>query len=172
MAARAAHTGDAGDPGDPPPPPPIPIRDRMHLVTVLRELFEAANLSCAMIDDIAGISSGQAQRMLACPPAKSMGIDSAFLLIATAGKQLVLVDDEQAMARIKGMKRYQQRHPSGRTRATHGSNTKLVSMIRELARNAAFKGVAARMAKTTPKQRQAIARKAIRARWRKQKAAA
>lgn len=150
----------------------IPIRDRSHLVTVLRELFEAQNLSCAMIDDIAGISSGQAQRMLACPPAKSMGIDSAFLLIATAGKQLVLVDDEQAMARIKGMKRYQQRHPSGRTRATHGANARLASMMREAAKNLAMKGQTAWFAKTTAEQRRAIARKAARARWRKQKAAA
>ena len=60
------------------------------------------------------------------------------------------------MARIKAMKRYQQRHPSGRTRATHGANARLASilantrlaridarlasMMREAARNAGLKG--------------------------------
>jgi hypothetical protein len=134
--------------------------DDIH--AALRDRFEALEISRATIDAVAGLTDGYAGKLLAMPPIKRFGHTSLFPTLQVAGLRLVLIEDEDALARTRKLRKRVRNQvrckPAGATRTLAASRP---AVLRELA----TKGGKARMANLTSAARRRLAKAAAQARW-------
>lgn len=76
------------------------VHDYPGLLTALRERAERLNVSRAVIDDVSGLASGYAGKLLANPPMKTLGAISLGPMLGALGLSLVLIEDPDQMRRI------------------------------------------------------------------------
>jgi hypothetical protein len=80
---------------------PLEIRSYADLVRALRERKEQLDVSFATIEDVSGLQSGHCSKLMSPRPSKLFGKLSLGLILQTLGMRLVLVEDKEAMARIR-----------------------------------------------------------------------
>lgn len=77
------------------------VRDYSELHAALRARAEQLNVSRETIDNVAGFQQGYASKLLAGKPITIIGKWSFGTILAALGVKLILVEDPDAMARIK-----------------------------------------------------------------------
>jgi hypothetical protein len=78
------------------------VHDYSELVAALRARAEALNVSNLVLDEVSGLQSGYSGKLLSLHPKRTLGRLSLGLLLATLGVQLVMVEDREALKRVKG----------------------------------------------------------------------
>jgi hypothetical protein len=140
----------------------------LHLI--LRERADELNVSRTTLDEAAGLTAGHASKLLAPRPLKKLGNLTLGLLLQTMGLKLVVVEDPEALERIRA-KLIPREVPANVLSlpwaVRHGAKHFLVSKrwVRKIGR----KGGEQRAKNLSPRRRSAIARKAAKARWSKPK---
>jgi hypothetical protein len=79
----------------------VEIRSYADLVHALRARKEQLNVSYEVIEAISGLQSGYISKLLSPRPSKRLGQLSLGLILQTLGLKLVLVEDKEAMARVR-----------------------------------------------------------------------
>ena len=77
------------------------IRNYQELHLALRERAEQLGVSRLTIDDVSGLPSGYSAKLLAPVPIKRLGPLSFGLMLQALGLKLVVVEDREALARVK-----------------------------------------------------------------------
>lgn len=93
-----------------------PIRSTTDLRNALRAAQEQRELSCATLENLAGIPEGHLSKLLT--GSRNFGPMTFDPLLGALGKALVLVDDAEAIARVSGRWRKRKRVQSIRRQAT------------------------------------------------------
>jgi hypothetical protein len=87
------------------------VSDYRELVAALRARAEALDVSNLVLDDITGLASGHTGKLLSLYPKRTLGRVSLGALLAALGVKLVVIEDPEALDRVKG--RLTQRAPQG-----------------------------------------------------------
>ena len=139
------------------------VRDYDGLRAALRARADQLQVTRLVLDDATGLPAGYCAKLLAPVPSKNLGCVSLGLLLGALGLKLLVVQDDEALARIKGklVLREQPMQSAGQ----HGPV--VIKLSRRRLRKLARLGAAARMTKMTAAARRRVARIAARARWSK-----
>jgi hypothetical protein len=142
--------------------------DYVGLHLILRARADELNVSRTTLDEVAGLTPGHASKLLAPRPLKKLGNLTLGLLLQTMGLKLVVVEDPEALERIRA-KLIPREVPANVLSlpwaVRHGAKHFLVSKrwVRKIGR----KGGEQRAKNLSPRRRRAIARKAAKERWSK-----
>jgi hypothetical protein len=131
-------------------------RDYDELLAAIRARRDALKVPHLVIDDVAGLQTGYASKLLADPPIRNLGAVTLGPLLGTLGLAIALVHDGAALAKVED-RLTPRRHAPKRADRSHTWFTA------QTGREMALK----RAAKMTPRERSLSASKAARARWRK-----
>jgi hypothetical protein len=155
-----------------------PIRDMAGLVEAMKMACEEREISYATAGAIAGLSGGYVEKLFAHRPMKNLGYQSAGELLGALGKCLIMVDDPDAIPKVKN--RWVKRKRVGSVEQSlsialsiQQSEQEMIEFKAKSARREHMKSIGAkggkRRLKTMKKRaRQQIASHAARARWAKQ----
>jgi hypothetical protein len=72
-----------------------------ELILCLRQRAEALGVSNMTLDEAAGLTSGHAGKLLSSRPHRALGPISLGLMLEALGLRLVVVEDEEALARMR-----------------------------------------------------------------------
>jgi hypothetical protein len=87
---------------DPPEPKLLAtVRDYDELIAAIRARRDELEVTHETIGEVAGIASGHASKLLCDPPMKRMGIISLGAVLGALGLKLIVVEDEEALARVR-----------------------------------------------------------------------
>lgn len=78
------------------------VRDYDGLIAAIRARREELDVSLQTIDEVSGVQSGYAGKLLCNPPMKHLGPMSLGVILGTLGLMLVVVEDPEALARVRG----------------------------------------------------------------------
>jgi hypothetical protein len=78
------------------------VRDYEDLLQAIRMRRDQLAVTHAVLDDVSGLQIGYVSKMLADPPVKNMGIMAMGPLLGALGVQLLMVEDPEAFARVRG----------------------------------------------------------------------
>lgn len=137
-------------------------RSAEELHRALRARADHLQIARDTIDEVAGLPRGYAAKLLCDPPVKNLGPVSAFPMIGALGMAVVLIEDPGMMVRVNKQARRVE------TNVRNGNNARGVSIIERTFKKFGQMGAIAFMEKVSPARRSANARKAAKARWRKQ----
>jgi hypothetical protein len=153
------------------PKTPVIVRDYDQLLAALRARAAELELTHEVLDDASGLSSGYASKLLCDPPIRHLGRISLGCFLGAVGLKLVVVEDVEALARIrpKLVKRKiaPKRKNADTAMLTEPSRERprfLPFLDPAFARSARARGVLLQ----SPQRRRQIARVAARARWARQ----
>jgi hypothetical protein len=133
----------------------------------LRDRREALDISCDLVDQVAGLTRGHTSKLLSPKPIKRLGDTTLPLLLSTFGLRLVLLeDDTEAHARLRARLVPREYKVPVRARPWGPKARGQVVSLRWLRKISAAGGHAT-AAKLTPEQRSKNARRAAKARARK-----
>lgn len=136
------------------------VRSYDDLIEVLRKVVTERGITMATIDEIAGLQSGYASKVLAPVPIKHLGPMSFDSIIGALGVDLVVIDNPEKMARMQA--RHEQRLRGLLSEASQ-EVVKLRFTRRKLAKMGR-KGGKMRLKTISAKKRRIMARRAARAR--------
>jgi hypothetical protein len=128
------------------------------LQVALRARADSMNISRLDIDRLAGFTGGYASKVLAPTPIKGLGIDSMFALVAALGCDLVLIENAQTTAHIKG-RTVPRRESFKQNAVVH------LRFSNRFMRKIGRKGGKASRANMPREQASELGRRAARARW-------
>jgi hypothetical protein len=137
----------------------------------LREIAADLGMTNAMLDEISGVQSGYAGKLLAPNSTKNLGPMSFGAILGALGLKFQLVVDEEARARI--ISRFDRsvksrRVPMDAQPLRIDITSEIAKQIlSDFARENGRASARARMEKLTPEQRSRYARKAAKARWKR-----
>jgi hypothetical protein len=145
------------------------ISDYSSLHAALRTRSDELGITRQMLDELGGLQDGYASKLLAPVPLRNIGPRLLGPILGALALRLVLVEDAEALAHIAGLKR---KRPSA-----NASDAMLPTKTRK--RRGYWQSTewsrimnSRRMLVLSARQRRTIARKAARARWRRQKGGA
>ena len=78
------------------------VSNYAELVSALRERAEALNISNMTIDLTSGLQSGYTSKVLSLRPKRTLGRLSLGLMLSTLGLRLIVVEDKEQLARVRG----------------------------------------------------------------------
>jgi hypothetical protein len=135
------------------------VRGRDDLHHALRARAEEVDVSRLVIDQITGMSTGYASKVLAEEPLKGLTIDIAALIAPALGCKILLVEDPETAARME--RRWTKRAP-GYANVTIGASP--AERAGELRREQCRKAGKARARSMSKPERVELARKGGKAR--------
>jgi hypothetical protein len=138
------------------------VSDYGALVSALRARSAELNVRREVLDSVAGLQQGYSAKLLSPVPSKSLGRVSLGPVLQALGLAIVLVEDAEALARVKN------RFGTPERRTMRGGGKHNVITIRVSRRRLAMlakRGGIARAQKLTAEQRSDAARRAAKARW-------
>lgn len=150
------------------PQPIAEIRSWDDLVGALRKHFDDLDVAMNTIDEVAGLPVGYAAKLLAPVPVRSIGPTSLGPLLGCGGVKLQLVIDVEAFTkigrRLKKRKYAGWKMParSGRKKRRNQRGGRGMHFTPETARIARAK----QLLRQSPRERQQMAKRAARMRWR------
>jgi hypothetical protein len=142
------------------------VHDYDELVAAMRARANELNVSRATIDDVSGLQSGYAAKLLANPPIKSFGAVSLGPMLGALGVSLVMVEDVEALARVAT--RLDERN-SSQVR-TMPAPARMSSKLKMITKRNARKMQRLWMSKVPAAKRKAMARRAANLRWKRVRA--
>jgi hypothetical protein len=134
------------------------VRDYDTLVDALRARRDELKITHAVIDDVSGLHSGYASKLMSDPPIKGFGRVSLGPILGSLGLQLLVVVDPEGFKRVRS--RLDER-VRPKKMLPIGSIPWLFNRLNAVEMNKK------RVAKVTKKRRRQIARKAAKVRWHK-----
>jgi hypothetical protein len=148
------------------------IRSYEELVAALRERAEALDVSNGTLDELCGFSERYASKVLGLNPGRALGRVSLTGLLGGLGAVLILCEDEEALARVRGRleKRRRRVERARSPMLAHGvrSDRRFRFPSSEFARGAQARWQAV----VGPARRSEIARAAAAVRWKNARKAA
>jgi hypothetical protein len=141
------------------------INDFAGLQRIMRERKDQLGISNNCLDELAGLSDGYANKLMARPPAKNLGTLTFDLLLQALGLKLIVVEDIETMQRYASQL-VQRQEKQVRT-------PKVMGMARKHNAPWLFSKRKARKLRElqlmifTPEEQSIIARKAARNRWKR-----
>ena len=145
--------------------------DFLGLHRVLRERADELQISRLVIDEVAGLSSGYAGKLLSSPPTKHLGPATLPAVLGALGAKLLIVEDRTALARLATCPRRQRMHARAKVSNAEPPRIKvaLPDVAREYFGALGRLGAKALHASRSDKQRSEAGRNAARACWRRGK---
>jgi general stress protein YciG len=141
---------------------PIEVGSYSQLIELLRHRVEELGITLDTIDEVGGLASRYASKLLSNPPVKSMGAMSLFAVIGVLGLRLQLCSDSAAIERLSRREDWiAVRRKGSRYRPRHG--VVRFQNDRDFYRQIGRKGARARA--LLQKKRRAQTLKARMARW-------
>jgi hypothetical protein len=140
------------------------VADYSSLIRAVRSRIVELGITHETLDAISGLQSGYASKLLSDPPVRRMGPLTLFILIQSLGLELTLTEDRKWMERAE-TRLVPRRMPRLLRARSITLGPDYFSRIGRL-------GNAAKMTRLSPARCSRIARNAVRARWRKTRAAA
>lgn len=141
------------------------VHDYDGLVAAFRARASELNVSRLTIDEVSGLQSGYASKLLATPPIKTVGAASLGPILGALGMAMVLVEDDAQMRRIAS--RMAVRNTAQVRVLSGGKHIKIT--LRHL-RKIGKRGGKARALKLSSHRRIQIALRAAKVRWKRAKA--
>lgn len=145
------------------------VTDYVGLMAVLRSRADELGVTRETIDEVSGMQSGYASKLLAPVPIRSLGPTSLGPMLGALGLAIVVVEDHAMLAKVQG-------RLSKRQRPVLDASDGMRPIKRKQRRGYWRKCPewsrimnARRMLILSPEQRRASARKAARTRWRRKK---
>jgi hypothetical protein len=80
---------------------PIEVGSYSQLIELLRHRVEELGITLDTIDEVGGLASRYASKLLCNPPVKSMGAMSLFAVLGALGLRLQLCSDGTAIERLR-----------------------------------------------------------------------
>jgi hypothetical protein len=77
------------------------VRNCDELVAVVRARVAELNITHANLDDVSGVQSGYASKLLSDPPIRRFGPMSLGAVLGGLGLKLLVVQDEEALAKVR-----------------------------------------------------------------------
>lgn len=77
------------------------ITSMPELVQALRDRRDQLNVSHETLDSISGLQSGYVSKLLAPTPIKNLGVMSFGSLLGALGLAVIVIEDPQAVARVR-----------------------------------------------------------------------
>jgi hypothetical protein len=140
-------------------------RDYHELHQLLRNRADELNVSRSTLDSAGLLADGHASKILSPGKQKILGPVTTGLILQVLGLQLLVVEDLEALGRIKP--KLVPRETTVPERALRWGKAGNHIVSKRWVRRIAREGGRARALALTPKQRSASARKAAKARWSK-----
>lgn len=144
------------------------VKSYDELLAALRARALELGATRKQIAEVAGLPDGYAATLLAPQPIRALGRTSLGPMLGALGLMLVVVEDEEAWARVKS--RVGGGKKSFMLNGVQNSPV-IFKLSRRHMRKLGLRSGAARMKKLPAWKRRAVARKAARARWAKARAA-
>lgn len=138
------------------------VSDYDGLLSALRARVVELNITHANLDDVSGIQSGYASKLLANPPIKTLGLMSLGSVLGALGLKLLVVEDAEALKRVANMQ-IERRHAKGPA-SMHSITVHIKISGRKLKR-AQRKGGANSRKFLSRYEARKLARRAATARW-------
>jgi hypothetical protein len=146
------------------------VNDYASLHRALRLRKDALDISCGLLDEIAGFTPGHASKLLAPKPMKKLGALTMGLMLQALGVALHMVEDPAALKRVKA--RFVPREVAIPARSVPwGRSGKQTVVSKRFVKRIAREGGHARAQALSPAQRRSSARQAALIRWRGKEAA-
>lgn len=139
------------------------VRTYNDLHLILRARSDELGITRLTLDEAAGLTPGHASKILAPQPIKRLGDATFPLMLGALGLKLIVVEDEQALARI-APKLVKRERPIAMLAVGVGHGKHQIQSLRFLKKIAASGGHG-RAAKLSARKRKQIAKNAARARW-------
>ena len=140
------------------------VADYSSFMRVIRQRIAELDITHETLDEVSGLQSGYASKLLCDPPIRRMGPVVLFLVLQSLGLSIAITEDQL------GRQLLQNRLTPRRSKRVIHRAPRIV-FERDHFRRIGLLGAAAFM-KLSPAKRSRIARKAALARWRKARAAA
>jgi hypothetical protein len=140
-----------------------PIRSIEDLHAALRLRADELKISRQTVGELAGLTGGYAEKLLAPQPSKRLGALSTTLLMGALGCALILVEDKEALAKVRS--RLVPHKVTVPSRACLWAGKARTTVSKRWVRQIARQGGHARAAALSPARRRAIAREAALIRW-------
>jgi hypothetical protein len=141
--------------------------DGLH--AILRQRADELQISRELIDEISGMQPGYSSKLLSVSKTKMLGAVTMPLLLPALGLKLQVVEDPEAMERIRSRLTPRNASQARMQTVKAGRYGHLIS--KRFLRSIAFLGGRAYAQKVPAKRRREIARNAALARWKDIKAA-
>lgn len=77
------------------------VSDYAGLLAAVRARVVELNITHENLDAVSGIQSGYAGKLLCNPPIRNFGLVSLGLVLGGLGLKLLVVEDEEALARVR-----------------------------------------------------------------------
>jgi hypothetical protein len=149
------------------------INDFAGLQRIMRERKDQLGISNNCLDELAGLSDGYANKLMARPPAKNLGTLTFDLLLQALGLKLIVVEDLETMQRYASQlvqrQEKQVRAASEASLARHKKYTIVFS--RKFLQKMGALGGKKRAENLSPRRLRQIGIKGAEARWKRRKAA-
>jgi len=152
------------------------VRSLEDIQVELRSIAETRGMTRLTIDELAGLASGHAAKLLGPIPAKRLGPETLPRLLRALALRLVLEDDPERLAEIaEHLHGRSEGHANTHVVRIHLKTLSYVNkvaarMIRRERRKWALEATKQRLAALSPEHRTRLAKIAIRARWKKYRA--
>jgi hypothetical protein len=155
------------------------VRSYDELHAVMRARVEELQVTRESIDNVTGLQSGYAGKLLAPIPIKSLGRTSMGPMLEVLGLALVVVEDPESLEKYADRLEKRERkdgmhkpveHRGPTLRETRAAQRQMLrEALRKVARKGGLKSALVRGVRLSPAQRRRIAKRAARARWRRQR---
>jgi hypothetical protein len=149
------------------------VTNYLGLIAALRARIAELGINYATVDVIAGWTDGYASKLLSPEPTpgsktkRAMGPMAFDAALGALAVKLQVVSDAEQLRHIKRNHYFVHRVQAAPMHPTGKHDYVVLRKTNEMMRHMSSLGNAARSQKLSPARRQAIARKAARARWRK-----
>jgi hypothetical protein len=78
------------------------VSNYSELIACLRQRAETLNISNVVLDDVSGLQDGYSGKLLSLNPKRTLGRLSLGLMLGALGLRLIVVEDREALKRVKG----------------------------------------------------------------------
>ena len=80
---------------------PVEVSDYDQLIAALRARRDELEVTFEVVDATSGLQSGYSAKIMCNPPIKGLGSVSLGPLLGTLGLRLLVIPDEEALARVR-----------------------------------------------------------------------
>jgi hypothetical protein len=139
------------------------VSDHNQLLAAIRRRVDELEINLATLEDIAGLQPNYATKVLGDPPPKRACPFTTFLMLQALGLDVQLVENRQAMERLRP--RYAKRKLKRKIRTA----MRMVELPPDFYKRISGLAADARRRKISPERRSELARVAAEARWRRRR---
>jgi hypothetical protein len=138
-----------------------------ELLQAIRERIAELGITLSTVDEIVGLPSNYAAKLMCDPPMRRASPFTLFLIIEGLGLKMFLREDAETLSRVQTRLEQSKRSKPRAIRAVSTNKIVRIHLTPDFMKQIQRKGGYARAQRMTPAQRSKAARRAVRARWEK-----